>query len=209
MAKPREISSVEAGLSLAIKNNKNKVLVATGKSESYLRKCSDPNLPQQLDHKDAIKIDRVCIEAGLMPYLFEAHKAIIISELKKIKGSELVNKDHPKVLEIWNLVFIQFNRKKDGSLQKLDKQYVDTGMGLERLCMALQKKNSTYETDLFSDIIKEVENISKKKYLARDEKIDVGIRVISDHLRAIVFTILDGQIPSNTGPGYVMRRIVI
>ena len=88
MAKPREISSVEAGLSLAIKNNKNKIMVATGKSESYLRKCSDPNLPQQLDHKDAIKIDRVCIEAGLMPYLFEAHKAIIISELKKIKGSD-------------------------------------------------------------------------------------------------------------------------
>ena len=87
MAKPRDISSVEAGLSLAIKNNKDKVIVATGKSESYLRKCSDPNLPQQLDHIDAIKIDRACIEAGLMPYLFEAHKAIILSELKKIKGS--------------------------------------------------------------------------------------------------------------------------
>ena len=88
MAKPRDISSVEAGLSLAIKNNKDKVIVATGKSESYLRKCSDPNLPQQLDHIDAIKIDRACIEAGLMPYLFEAHKAIILSELKKIKGSD-------------------------------------------------------------------------------------------------------------------------
>ena len=130
------------------------------------------------------------------------------SEKKKIKGSELVNKDHPQVVEIWNLVFIQFNRKKDGSLQKLDKQYVDTGMGLERLCMALQKKNSTYETDLFSDIIKEIENISNKKYLAGDEKVDIGIRVISDHLRAIVFTILDGQIPSNSGPGYVIRRIL-
>ena len=87
MAKPRDISSVEAGLSLAIKNNKDKLIVATGKSESYLRKCSDPNLPQQLDHIDAIKIDRACIEAGLMPYLFEAHKAIILSDLKKIKGS--------------------------------------------------------------------------------------------------------------------------
>ena len=87
MPKPRDISSVEAGLSLAIKNNKDKVMIATGKSESYLRKCSDPNLPQQLDHKDAIKIDRACIEAGLMPYLFEAHRAIIVSELKKIKGS--------------------------------------------------------------------------------------------------------------------------
>ena len=130
------------------------------------------------------------------------------SEKKKIKGSELVNKDHPQVVEIWNLVFIQFNRKKDGSLQKLDKQYVDTGMGLERLCMALQNKNSTYETDLFSDIIKEIENVSNKNYLAGDEKIDIGMRVISDHLRAIVFTILDGQIPSNTGPGYVIRRIL-
>ena len=130
------------------------------------------------------------------------------SEKKKIKGSELVNKDHPQVVEIWNLVFIQFNRKKDGSLQKLDKQYVDTGMGLERLCMALQNKNSTYETDLFSDIIKEIENVSNKKYLAGDEKVDIGMRVISDHLRAIVFTILDGQIPSNTGPGYVIRRIL-
>ena len=87
MPKTRDISSVEAGLSLAIKNNKDKVMIATGKSESYLRKCSDPNLPQQLDHKDAIKIDRACIEAGLMPYLFEAHRAIIVSELKKIKGS--------------------------------------------------------------------------------------------------------------------------
>tara|TARA_B100001057_G_scaffold458716_1_gene508241 strand:+ start:3588 stop:6170 length:2583 start_codon:yes stop_codon:yes gene_type:complete len=129
-------------------------------------------------------------------------------EKKKVKGSELVNKDHPQVLEIWNLVFIQFNRKKDGSLIKLDKQYVDTGMGLERLCMALQKKDSTYETDLFSSIISEIEDITNKKYLDGDERIDIGIRVISDHLRAIVFTILDGQIPGNTGPGYVIRRIL-
>ena len=130
------------------------------------------------------------------------------SEKKKVKGSELVNKDHPQVLEIWNLVFIQYNRKKDGSLQMLDKQYVDTGMGLERLCMALQKKGSTYETDIFSGIIKEIEGIANKKYLAGDETIDIGIRVISDHLRAIVFSILDGQIPSNSGPGYVIRRIL-
>ena len=130
------------------------------------------------------------------------------SEKKKVKGSQLVNKDHPQVLEIWNLVFIQFNRKKDGSLQMLDKQYVDTGMGLERLCMALQKKGSTYETDIFSGIIKEIEGIANKKYLAGDETIDIGIRVISDHLRAIVFSILDGQIPSNSGPGYVIRRIL-
>ena len=130
------------------------------------------------------------------------------SEKKKINGANLVNKDHPQVVEIWNLVFIQYDRKKDGSLKELDKQYVDTGMGLERLCMALQGKKSTYETDFFTDIIKEIENISGKKYLGGDEGIDIGIRVISDHLRAIIFTILDGQIPGNTGSGYVIRRIL-
>ena len=130
------------------------------------------------------------------------------AEKKKIKGADLVNKDHPQVVEIWNLVFIQYDRKKDGSLKKLDKQYVDTGMGLERLCMALQGKKSTYETDFFTDTIKEIENISSKKYLGGDESIDIGIRVISDHLRAIIFTILDGQVPSNTGSGYVIRRIL-
>jgi hypothetical protein len=88
MAKLRELSSIEAALSNAIKNAKEKILLATGKSESYLRKCSDPSLPQQLDHSDAIKIDKACIESGLMPYLFEAHKSIIISELKKIKTSD-------------------------------------------------------------------------------------------------------------------------
>jgi len=130
------------------------------------------------------------------------------AEKKKIKGADLVNKDHPQVVEIWNLVFIQYDRKKDGSLKKLDKQYVDTGMGLERLCMALQGKKSTYETDFFTDTIKEIENISSKKYLGGDESVDIGIRVISDHLRAIIFTILDGQVPSNTGSGYVIRRIL-
>ena len=130
------------------------------------------------------------------------------SEKKKINGANLVNKDHPQVVEIWNLVFIQYDRKKDGSLKKLDKQYVDTGMGLERLCMALQGKKSTYETDFFTDIIKEIENISGKKYLGSDEGVNIGIRVISDHLRAIIFTILDGQIPGNTGSGYVIRRIL-
>ncbi|MBT6214978.1 MAG: alanine--tRNA ligase [Cryomorphaceae bacterium] len=130
------------------------------------------------------------------------------AEKKKIKGADLVNKDHPQVVEIWNLVFIQYDRKKDGSLKKLDKQYVDTGMGLERLCMALQGKKSTYETDFFTDTIKEIENISSKKYLGGDESIDIGIRVISDHLRAIIFTILDGQVPGNTGSGYVIRRIL-
>ena len=118
------------------------------------------------------------------------------------------DQDGDRYIEIWNLVFIQYNRKKDGSLIKLDKQYVDTGMGLERLCMALQKKESTYDTDLFEDIIKKIEGISNKKYLSGDENIDVAIRVISDHIRALIFTISDGQIPSNNGPGYVIRRIL-
>ena len=130
------------------------------------------------------------------------------ADKKKVKGAALVNKDHPQVVEIWNLVFIQYDRKKDGSLKKLDKQYVDTGMGLERLCMALQGKKSTYETDFFTDTITEIENISGKKYLEGDESVDIGIRVISDHLRAMIFTILDGQVPSNTGSGYVIRRIL-
>ena len=130
------------------------------------------------------------------------------SDKKKIKGANLVNKDHPQVVEIWNLVFIQYNRKKDGSLIKLDKKYVDTGMGLERLCMALQKKESTYDTDLFTDIIKKIEDISNKKYLSGDENVDIAIRVISDHIRALIFTISDGQVPSNSGPGYVIRRIL-
>ena len=130
------------------------------------------------------------------------------SDKKKIKGANLVNKDHPQVVEIWNLVFIQYNRKKDGSLIKLDKKYVDTGMGFERLCMALQKKESTYDTDLFTDIIKKIEDISNKKYLSGDENTDIAIRVISDHIRALIFTISDGQVPSNSGPGYVIRRIL-
>ena len=130
------------------------------------------------------------------------------SDKKKIKGANLVNKDHPQVVEIWNLVFIQYNRKKDGSLIKLDKKYVDTGMGLERLCMALQKKESTYDTDLFADIIKKIEDISNKKYLSGDENVDIAVRVISDHIRALIFTISDGQVPSNGGPGYVIRRIL-
>ena len=130
------------------------------------------------------------------------------SDKRKIKGANLVNKDHPQVVEIWNLVFIQYNRKKDGSLIKLDKNYVDTGMGLERLCMALQKKESTYDTDLFADIIKKIEDISNKKYLSGDENVDIAIRVIADHIRALIFTISDGQVPSNSGPGYVIRRIL-
>ena len=128
-------------------------------------------------------------------------------EKNKINARDLINKDHPHIIEIWNLVFIQYNRLSDGSLKKLDNKYVDTGMGLERLCMVLQNKKSTYETDLFESLISEIEKISGSKYL-EDDKIDKAIRVISDHTRAVVISIADGQHPSNIGPGYVIRRIL-
>ncbi|OQX78995.1 MAG: alanine--tRNA ligase [Bacteroidetes bacterium 4484_249] len=126
---------------------------------------------------------------------------------KKIKGSELVNKDHPEVIEIWNLVFIEFNRKSDGSLHPLPAKHVDTGMGFERLCMVIQGKKSNYDTDIFQDIISETGNISKHKY-GDEENVDIAMRVIADHLRAIVFAIADGQLPSNIKAGYVIRRIL-
>ena len=130
-------------------------------------------------------------------------------EKAKISGKELVNQDHPQVIEVWNLVFMEFNRKADGSLEKLPKQNVDTGMGFERLCMALQGKSSNYDTDVFTPLIEKVEEISGKKYKGKleDEK-DIAIRVIVDHIRAVSFAIADGQLPSNNGAGYVIRRIL-
>lgn len=130
-------------------------------------------------------------------------------EKAKISGKELVNQDHPQVIEVWNLVFMEFNRKADGSLEKLPKQNVDTGMGFERLCMALQGKSSNYDTDVFTPLIEKVEEISGKKYEGKleDEK-DIAIRVIVDHIRAVAFAIADGQLPSNNGAGYVIRRIL-
>jgi len=125
----------------------------------------------------------------------------------KVDGASLVNKDHPQVVEIWNLVFMQFNRLADGSLEKLAAQHVDTGMGFERLCMVLQNKQSNYDTDVFTPLIREVEAVTNSKY-GKDEKVDIAIRVISDHLRAVAFSIADGQLPSNTGAGYVIRRIL-
>ena len=130
-------------------------------------------------------------------------------EKAKISGKELVNKDHPQVVEIWNLVFMEFNRKADGSLEKLPKQNVDTGMGFERLCMALQGKSSNYDTDVFTPLIERVEELSGKKYMGKlDDEKDIAIRVIVDHIRAVSFAIADGQFPSNTGAGYVIRRIL-
>jgi len=128
-------------------------------------------------------------------------------EKAKVPGQDLVNEDHPQVIEIWNLVFIQFERKADRSLHELPEKHIDTGMGFERLCMALQGKKSSYDTDVFSPIIKAIEKETGFKY-GQKEETDVAIRVIADHLRAISFAIADGQLPSNTGAGYVIRRIL-
>ena len=125
----------------------------------------------------------------------------------KISGAELVNKDNPLVIEIWNLVFIQFNRKADGRLEELPAKHVDTGMGFERLCMVLQGKKSNYDTDVFQTIIAEIARLSGKTY-GENGKADIAMRVIADHLRAISFAIADGQLPSNNKAGYVIRRIL-
>jgi len=128
-------------------------------------------------------------------------------EKAKTPGRDLVNADHPQVVEIWNLVFIEFNRKADGSLEKLPAQHVDTGMGFERLCMVLQDKKSNYDTDVFTPLINAIEVITTTSY-GEDEKADIAIRVIADHVRAVAFAIADGQLPSNGGAGYVIRRIL-
>ncbi|REC47773.1 alanine--tRNA ligase [Chryseobacterium pennipullorum] len=130
-------------------------------------------------------------------------------EKAAVPGITLVNQDHPQVVEVWNLVFMEFNRKADKSLEKLPAQHVDTGMGFERLCMALQGKSSNYDTDVFTPLISKVEELSGKKYtgILDDEK-DIAIRVVVDHIRAVSFAIADGQLPSNGGAGYVIRRIL-
>jgi alanyl-tRNA synthetase len=128
-------------------------------------------------------------------------------ERQETDGKSLVNADHPQVIEIWNIVFIQFNRKTNRKLEDLPETHVDTGMGLERLAMALQGKQSNYDIDLFQSIIHKVENISSCKY-KQNETTDIALRVVADHVRAIAFAIADGQIPSNNGAGYVIRRIL-
>jgi alanyl-tRNA synthetase len=138
------------------------------------------------------------------------------AEKVKVSGKSLVNNDHPQVVEIWNNVFMEFNRKADGSLEKLPAQHVDTGMGFERLCMALQGKTSNYDTDVFMPLIEKVEKITGFKYTSNEvknisetqNKTNIAIRVIVDHVRAVAFAIADGQLPSNTGAGYVIRRIL-
>ncbi|SHG07647.1 alanyl-tRNA synthetase [Flavobacterium segetis] len=136
-------------------------------------------------------------------------------EKNAVSGKSLVNNDHPQVVEIWNNVFMEFNRKADGSLEKLPAKHVDTGMGFERLCMALQGKTSNYDTDVFTPLIEKLEQITEFKYVnnnvtssAAEEKINIAMRVVVDHVRAVAFAIADGQLPSNTGAGYVIRRIL-
>lgn len=128
-------------------------------------------------------------------------------EIAKIPGKDLVNTDNDQVIEIWNLVFMQYNRKADGSLEPLPAKNIDTGMGFERLCMVLQGKTSNYDTDLFSGMIRKIEELSGHKY-HENEKTEVAMRVIADHIRAIAFSIADGQLPSNVKAGYVIRRIL-
>ena len=128
-------------------------------------------------------------------------------ERAKTPGIDLVNMDHPQVIEIWNLVFIEFNRKANGSLEPLPNKHIDTGMGFERLCMVIQGKQSNYETDVFQPMIQQIAKMAKLTY-GKDEEKDIAMRVISDHIRAIVFSIADGQLPSNNKAGYVIRRIL-
>ncbi len=141
-------------------------------------------------------------------------------EKAAVSGKSLVNNDHPQVVEIWNNVFMEFNRKADGSLEKLPAQHVDTGMGFERLCMALQGKTSNYDTDVFTPLIEKIEKITRLKYTPNEiilneseesikqNKTNIAIRVVADHVRAVAFAIADGQLPSNNGAGYVIRRIL-
>lgn len=138
----------------------------------------------------------------------EIHVDIRSQEEKKaVDGKTLVNMDHPQVVEIWNLVFMQYNRKANGTLDILPHKHIDTGMGFERLCMVLQGVQSNYDTDVFTPLIREIETVANVTY-SKSEKNDIAIRVISDHLRAVAFSIADGQLPSNTGAGYVIRRIL-
>ena len=144
----------------------------------------------------------------------EIHVDIRSAEEKAlVSGKSLVNNDHPQVVEIWNNVFMEFNRKADGSLEKLPAQHVDTGMGFERLCMVLQNVTSNYDTDVFTPLIEKIETLTGAKYTIKaandaEEKTNIAIRVIADHVRAVAFAIADGQLPSNTGAGYVIRRIL-
>ena len=158
------------------------------------------------------------LRAWRVPILGRIHRGKLLLDVRTLlpgdeaeiaakPGREMVNASHPQVIEIWNLVFMQFNRKANGTLEELPARNVDTGMGFERLCMILQGKKSNYDTDVFQPTIGRIAEMSGKKY-GEDRKADVAMRVIADHLRAIAFSIADGQLPSNVKAGYVIRRIL-
>src|SRR5690606_12026821 len=184
---------------------------------------ADDNLPMDQEAynlwKSFISEDRILMgnkkdnfwemgEQGPCGPCSEIHVDIRSDEEKAaVDGKTLVNMDHPQVVEIWNLVFMQYNRKANGSLEPLPQKQIDTGMGFERLCMFLHGVQSNYDTVVFTTIIREIETITDIPY-GKDEMVDVSIRVISDHVRAVSFSIADGQLPSNTGAGYVIRRIL-
>lgn len=184
---------------------------------------SDDNLPMDQEAynfwKEFISEDRILMgnkkdnfwemgDQGPCGPCSEIHVDIRSEEEKaKVDGKSLVNMDHPQVVEIWNLVFMQYNRKANGSLENLPDKHIDTGMGFERLCMVLQGVQSNYDTDVFTPLIREIETITNSKY-GNNNKKDIAVRVIADHVRAVAFSIADGQLPSNTGAGYVIRRIL-
>jgi alanyl-tRNA synthetase len=180
-----------------------------GEASAYWEKIIDKDRILDFDRKDNFW---EMGETGPCGPCSEIHYDLRSDEERALKpGKDLVNQDHPLVIEIWNLVFIQFNRKGDGSLENLPEKHVDTGMGFERLCMAIQAKHSNYDTDLFTPFIKFVEKKTGKKYTGNydpNAKSDIAFRVVVDHIRAVAFTIADGELPSNTGAGYVIRRIL-
>lgn len=180
--------------------------VADTEAEEIWKKYTDADRIMRFDKKDNFW---EMGDTGPCGPCSEIHVDIRSDEERaKLDGKSLVNKDHPLVIEIWNLVFIQYTRMFDKSLKDLPQKHIDTGMGLERLAMVLQAKQSNYDTDIFTSLISEIEKHTTQKYSATDSRVDVAFRVIADHIRAVSFAIADGQLPSNTGAGYVIRRIL-
>jgi len=180
--------------------------VADTEAEDIWKKYTDSDRIMRFDKKDNFW---EMGDTGPCGPCSEIHVDIRSDEERaKVDGKSLVNKDHPLVIEIWNLVFIQYTRMFDKSLKDLPQKHIDTGMGLERLAMVLQAKQSNYDTDIFTALISEIEKHTTQKYTASDSRVDVAFRVIADHIRAVSFAIADGQLPSNTGAGYVIRRIL-
>ena len=201
----------ESGLTGEAKNEALKAAENEKDAALYRSHFAFPaNLSLFLDEKQ-IEAVKDGMTYGVVKVTYDSHLDMIPTlkeeEKAQIPGNQLVNKDHPQVIEIWNLVFMQFNRKADGSLEPLPAKVIDTGMGFERLCMALQGKTSNYDTDVFQPIIKVIAGMAGTTY-GTDKQQDIAMRVIADHIRTIAFAITDGQLPSNAKAGYVIRRIL-